>query len=183
MQVCSNKMDKTVVVIVEIRNWVNKYRTWHTKLRKYMAHDMENTCNIGDVVKIEQIPQRLSKKKAFNVIEVLQREKIVLEDISSSAEAHKSLAAAFTKRPEWATLSPPVAEQILDATAAYASYYEISDAAHALARRLPGWDSKVDVYRNIQGVESADNADSKHADSGLEVGDSQQIDDPTPSLS
>jgi small subunit ribosomal protein S17 len=151
VQVCSNKMDKTVVVIVEIRNWVNKYRTWHTKLRKYMAHDMENTCNIGDVVRIEQIPQKLSKRKAFSVIEVLQREKIVVED-RSSAEAQRMLSVDFTRRPSWAGLSPAVANEILRATSAYASYYEISDTAHALARRLPGWDTKIDVYRNIHNV-------------------------------
>lgn len=173
-------MDKTVVVIVEIRNWVNKYRTWHTKLRKYMAHDMENTCNIGDVVTIEQIPEKLSKRKAFNVIEVLQREKIVVEDSRSSAAAHKSLAAAFTKRPAWAGLSPANADVISRATAAYASYYEISDAAHDLARRLPGWDSKVAVYRNIHGVqdEVGENVD---VDASAEAGVSEES--PAPSLS
>lgn len=154
MQVCSNKMDKTVVVIVEIRNWVNKYRTWHTKLRKYMAHDMENTCNIGDVVRIEQIPQKLSKRKAFNVIEVLQRENIVLEDSSSSDAAQGSLAGAFTKRPAWAGLSPAAAEDIKQATTAYAAYYELTENAYTLARKLPGWDSHVEIYRQIHGTQS-----------------------------
>lgn len=174
LQVCSNKMEKTVVVIVEIRNWVNKYRTWQTKLRKYMAHDMENTCNIGDVVKIEQIPQKVSNRKAFNVIEVLQRENIVLEDTSRS-EAHRSLADAFKhKRPAWAQLSPAVAAEISGATAKYASYYEISDTAHSLARRLPGWSERVDVYRNIHGVAGNDEGQggqSESADGSVEVSD------------
>jgi small subunit ribosomal protein S17 len=180
LQVCSNKMEKTVVVIVEIRNWVNKYRTWHTKLRKYMAHDMQNTCNIGDVVKIEQIPQKLSKRKAFNVIEVLQRENVVIEDSDKSAP-QQSLAAQFTKRPQWAGLSPVLSEEIMGATASYASYYEISDAAHELARKLPGWDEKVVVYRSMYIQQAPVNEDAGYGDedSNVEVGDSSH----TPSLS
>jgi small subunit ribosomal protein S17 len=177
-------MDKTVVVIVEIRNWVNKYRTWHTKLRKYMAHDMENTCNIGDVVKIEQIPQRVSKNKRFNVIEVLQREKIVVED-SSAAAAQQSLEVEFTNRPAWASLSPAVAQEISSATSAYASYYEISDAAHALARRLPGWDERIEVYRTIHGVKEAPEdgeGKTEHRNSDLEISD-RDVDGPVPSMS
>jgi small subunit ribosomal protein S17 len=141
LQVCSNKMDKSVVVIVEIRHWVNKYRAWKTSLRKYMAHDMENTCNIGDVVKIEQAQQKLSKRKAFNVIEVLQREKIVVQD--SAESKGESLHGALTKRPKWAGLSPAVAHEIEKATSSYAGYYNVSDTAHQVARKLPGWRAKV----------------------------------------
>jgi small subunit ribosomal protein S17 len=147
LQVCSNKMNKSVVVIVEIRHWVNKYRAWKTSLRKYMAHDGENTCNIGDVVKIEQIPVKLSRRKAFNVIEILQREKIVLEG-DASEKSVASLGGAFSKRPTWAQLSPAAADAISRATSQYSSQYQLSEEARRIARSLPGWDDQL--HRHFQ---------------------------------
>lgn len=70
--VASNKMDKTVVVVVERRK---KHRLYHkvmTLTTRYKAHDDANACNIGDLVRIEEC-RPLSKEKRWRVIEVLTR--------------------------------------------------------------------------------------------------------------
>jgi small subunit ribosomal protein S17 len=70
--VASNKMDRTVVVVVERRK---KHRLYHkvmTLTTRYKAHDDANACNIGDVVRIEEC-RPMSKEKRWRVIEVLTR--------------------------------------------------------------------------------------------------------------
>jgi len=132
-------MDKSVVVIVEIRKWVNKYRAWKTALRKYPAHDSQNTCNIGDIVRIEQLPHKIAKTKAFNVMQVLKREDIVVEDGETNAQ-YKSLEGLLEKRPQWAGLSDAAATAIAQAREGYAARYQLKSDAFRLARCLPGWD-------------------------------------------
>jgi small subunit ribosomal protein S17 len=127
-------MDKSAVVSVELKRWVNKYQRWHTYLRKYMAHDEHNMCNIGDVVRVEQLPVKLSARKAFNIIEILQREKIVVEaDDGAAAAAHGEL---FQQRPAWAGLPRKAQKGIERARRAYQEYYEVTPQAERLAERL-----------------------------------------------
>ncbi len=65
--VVSDKMDKTVVVLVERFIKHPKYGKFYKKSRKYKAHDEGNTYKVGDKVAIvETIP--LSKDKTFKVI-------------------------------------------------------------------------------------------------------------------
>lgn len=72
--VTSNKMDKTVVVAEEkmIMHPIYKKRVKQTK--KYKAHDEENSCNIGDKVRIMET-RPLSKDKRWRVVEILERAK------------------------------------------------------------------------------------------------------------
>lgn len=70
--VVSNKMEKTVVVTVERRK---KHRLYHkvmTLTQRYKAHDENNECRIGDVVRIQE-SRPLSKDKRWRVIEVVTR--------------------------------------------------------------------------------------------------------------
>jgi small subunit ribosomal protein S17 len=70
--VASNKMDKTVVVVVERRK---KHRLYHkvmTLTTRYKAHDDSNACNIGDLVRIEEC-RPMSKDKRWRVVQVLTR--------------------------------------------------------------------------------------------------------------
>lgn len=145
IQVCSNKMEKSVVVIVEIRKWVNKYRAWKTMLRKYPAHDSQNTCNIGDIVRIEQLPHKIAKTKAFNVIQVLKREDIVMEDKETNPQ-YKSLEGLLERRPQWAGLSDAAAAAIAQAKKEYAARYELRTDSFRLARRLPVWDKLQELH-------------------------------------
>ena len=70
--VVGNKADKTVVVQVERKYLHPRYRKTIRSHKKYMAHDPENTCNIGDVVRIiESAP--LSARKRWDLETVMTR--------------------------------------------------------------------------------------------------------------
>lgn len=68
-KVVSNKMDKTVVVAVESRVPHPRYEKQRHKTTKFKAHDAENKCQIGDIVKIQEC-RPLSKDKCWLVIGV-----------------------------------------------------------------------------------------------------------------
>ena len=73
-KVVSNKMDKTIVVAVE--NHVKHPVIGKIVKRTYKlkAHDEENTCNIGDTVKVMET-RPLSKDKRWRLVEVIERAK------------------------------------------------------------------------------------------------------------
>ena len=52
--VVSNKMDKTVVVLVERKIKHPRYGKYITRSAKRHAHDQDNSCKIGDIVKIKE---------------------------------------------------------------------------------------------------------------------------------
>jgi small subunit ribosomal protein S17 len=71
-RVSSDKMDKTITVVVErlVRHPVyGKYMRRSTKLH---AHDESNECRTGDLVMIEQC-RPLAKTKAWRLVKVLER--------------------------------------------------------------------------------------------------------------
>lgn len=66
-RVTSDKMDKTVTVSVERRIMHPLYKKFIRRSKKYAAHDEQNTCRVGDTVRIEEcIP--ISKRKTWMVI-------------------------------------------------------------------------------------------------------------------
>jgi small subunit ribosomal protein S17 len=69
--VVSNKMDKTVVVQVERRGRHPLYKKVVKTRKKFKAHDAENTCQLGDVVRISE-SRPLSKEKRWVVEEVVR---------------------------------------------------------------------------------------------------------------
>ena len=72
--VVSDKMDKTVVVIVEDRVKHPKYGKVIRRTKKYTAHDGENACGVGDrVLLMETRP--LSATKRWRVAEILEKAK------------------------------------------------------------------------------------------------------------
>jgi small subunit ribosomal protein S17 len=72
--VVSNKMEATITVIVERRMKHPLYGKFVKKSSKFMAHDAENTCKIGDKVRIMET-RPLSKRKRWRLVEVLERAK------------------------------------------------------------------------------------------------------------
>ncbi|MHB1581043.1 MAG: 30S ribosomal protein S17 [Acidithiobacillus sp.] len=68
--VVSNLMDKTIVVNVERRIQHPLYKKFIRRSKKFHAHDAENTCQIGDTVKIEEC-RPLSKTKSWRLVKVL----------------------------------------------------------------------------------------------------------------
>lgn len=71
-RVVSDKMDKTVVVAVDYLKPHPLYRKIIRKTSKFHAHDEENTCKVGDIVRIEE-SRPLSRTKRWRVIEIVQR--------------------------------------------------------------------------------------------------------------
>ncbi|MEW5952251.1 MAG: 30S ribosomal protein S17 [Bacillota bacterium] len=71
-KVVSDKMDKTVVVAVEALIQHPLYGRIVRRTKKFKAHDEENTCRIGDQVKIAET-RPLSKDKRWRVVEVTKR--------------------------------------------------------------------------------------------------------------
>ena len=70
-KVVSNKMDKTVVVAVERKFPHPLYGKQVKKTKKFYAHDEENKCNEGDIVRIRE-SRPLSKLKRWVVVEIIQ---------------------------------------------------------------------------------------------------------------
>lgn len=70
--VVSNKMDKTIVVAIEEHQPHSKYGKYATKTSKFHAHDPQNECHLGDIVRIEE-SRPLSKTKSWRLVEILQR--------------------------------------------------------------------------------------------------------------
>jgi len=72
--VSSNKMEKSITVLVERRLRHPIYGKYVKKSKKFMAHDEKNDCNIGDTVKIME-SRPLSAKKRWRLVEVIQKAK------------------------------------------------------------------------------------------------------------
>jgi len=72
-RVTSDKMDKTVVVEVERLQRHRLYRKVVKRTKKYMAHDEEKACRIGDLVRIVE-SRPLSRRKHWVVEEIVQTE-------------------------------------------------------------------------------------------------------------
>jgi small subunit ribosomal protein S17 len=70
--VVSNKMDKTVVVQVQSAKRHALYNKVVRTVKKYMAHDEENTCHEGDIVQIEE-SRPMSHNKRWRVTEIVRR--------------------------------------------------------------------------------------------------------------
>ncbi|MDR0874288.1 MAG: 30S ribosomal protein S17 [Prevotellaceae bacterium] len=73
-EVFSNKMDKTVTVVVKWKEKHPIYGKFVNKTKKYHAHDEKNECNIGDTVRIMET-RPLSKLKRWRLVEIIERAK------------------------------------------------------------------------------------------------------------
>jgi small subunit ribosomal protein S17 len=71
-QVISDKMDKTMTVLVERRVKHPLYKKYIRRSTKLHAHDEENACRVGDLVSIEPC-RPLSKSKSWRLHEILER--------------------------------------------------------------------------------------------------------------
>ena len=67
-RVTSDKMDKTVTVLVDRRVMHPLYKKFIRRSKNYAAHDEANTCKVGDLVRIEEC-RPISKRKTWLVVE------------------------------------------------------------------------------------------------------------------
>ena len=73
-KVVSDKMDKTIVVAIEDHVKHPLYKKIVKRTYKLKAHDEENTCNVGDTVKVMET-RPLSKDKRWRLVEVMEKVK------------------------------------------------------------------------------------------------------------
>ncbi len=67
-RVTSDKMDKTITVLVDRRVMHPLYKKFIRKSKKYAAHDEANLCKVGDMVRIVECPP-ISKRKTWTLVE------------------------------------------------------------------------------------------------------------------
>jgi len=72
--VTSNKMDKSITVVIERKEKHPMYGKYIKKSKKFIAHDEKQECNIGDTVRIMET-RPLSKLKRWRLVEILERAK------------------------------------------------------------------------------------------------------------
>jgi small subunit ribosomal protein S17 len=72
--VSSTSMDKTITVVVERQLRHPIYGKFVKKSKKFMTHDEENSCNVGDTVRIMEV-RPLSKNKRWRLVEILEKAK------------------------------------------------------------------------------------------------------------
>jgi len=72
--VVSDKMDKSIVVAVKRKVKHPIYGKFVNKTTKFHAHDENNTCNVGDTVRIMET-RPLSKTKCWRLVEIIERAK------------------------------------------------------------------------------------------------------------
>lgn len=70
--VVSAKMDKSITVAVDRQVAHPLYKKVLRRTKRYHAHDAENTCNVGDVVRIRET-RPLSKTKCWKLVEIVKR--------------------------------------------------------------------------------------------------------------
>jgi len=73
-RVISNKMDRSITVLVERRVQHPLYKKYIRRSSKIHAHDENNDCNEGDVVAIEQC-RPISKTKSWRLVDIVERAK------------------------------------------------------------------------------------------------------------
>ena len=74
--VISNKMNQTAVVVVETRRPHRLYKRIVKQMSKFMAHDENNECQIGDTVQIME-HRPISKEKRWIVTDIISRKEVV----------------------------------------------------------------------------------------------------------
>jgi small subunit ribosomal protein S17 len=86
-QVVSTKMQKTIVVEVEMRKAHPKYKRVMKLSKKFYAHDEQNTARVGDMVRIRET-RPLSKLKRWNLEEIVRRSALAqVEGVSADVQA------------------------------------------------------------------------------------------------
>lgn len=73
-KVTSNKMEKSISVMVERKIKHPLYGKFVKKSNSFMAHDEKNECQIGDIVKIMET-RPLSKNKRWRLVEIIEKAK------------------------------------------------------------------------------------------------------------
>lgn len=74
--VISNKMQKTIVVKIENKYPHPIYSKTLIQTKKYLVHDEQETCSVGDQVLLEEC-RPLSKRKRWKLIEIISKSSVI----------------------------------------------------------------------------------------------------------
>ncbi|XP_058113444.1 uncharacterized protein LOC131256570 [Magnolia sinica] len=88
--VVSNKMQKSVVVAVDHLFHHKMYNRYVKRTSKFMAHDENNDCNIGDRVRLDA-SRPLSKRKRWIVAEILKKARIYVPPSAKAPSVHSTV--------------------------------------------------------------------------------------------
>jgi small subunit ribosomal protein S17 len=83
-QVVSTKMQKTIVVEVEMRKAHPKYKRIVKSSKKFYAHDEQNSARVGDMVRIRET-RPLSKLKRWQLEEIVRRSALAQVEAAATA--------------------------------------------------------------------------------------------------
>jgi small subunit ribosomal protein S17 len=86
-QVVSTKMEKTIVVAVEMRKAHPKYKRIVRHTKKFYAHDEQSSARLGDVVRIRET-RPLSKLKRWSLEEIVRRSALTQIDDTAQQAAN-----------------------------------------------------------------------------------------------
>jgi len=153
--VVSDKMDKTVVVAVETHSKHRLYKKIMRHVTRYKAHDEDNSCHAGDLVRILE-SRPLSKDKNWRVIEIVRRGTVLeaiegeedtgpgsrhrpTEEAPVSAEAAAPGAVMADVAPEVIEEPPQIVQETVEAAPAEAE----APAPRTRARRAPKAEEEV----------------------------------------
>src|SRR5215470_15155532 len=104
--VVSNKMDKTIVVAVESLKKHRIYKRTYKQTKRFHVHDEENTCQVGDLVRIEET-RPLSKMKRWRLVEILKRGSgiVPVEEVLAEADPDLASITAAEADPDLASVA------------------------------------------------------------------------------
>lgn len=100
-RVVSNKMNKTIVVVVETLKKHRIYKRTYKQTKRFQAHDEENICQIGDLVRIEEC-RPLSKMKHWRLIEIIKPSSgiVPVEEVLAEADPDLSSEESESNQPD-----------------------------------------------------------------------------------
>ena len=88
-QVVSTKMQKTIVVEVDMKKAHPLYKRVISRSKKFYAHDEENKALVGDVVRIEET-RPTSKLKRWRLVEIVRRSALAIQEDAEHKAASKA---------------------------------------------------------------------------------------------
>ncbi len=83
-RVTSDRMDKTITVMVERKVKHSLYGKYISRRAKLHAHDENNECKVGDLVEVEEC-RPLSRTKSWRLVKVVERASVRLPDAADVA--------------------------------------------------------------------------------------------------
>ena len=137
-KVVSDKMGKTVVVLVEWRRTHRLYKKAIRRATRFMVHDEANSCNVGDMVRIIET-RPLSKTKRWRVAEILSRGDIA--EVQPEEIGVEEAVAAFAE-PEGVKEEKPLRRRRAKAAVGEAAVGEAAVEEAAVVGEAPAEEVK-----------------------------------------